>query len=286
MKDNKEIIIYLLIIFLIIIGILSTLISLKKETITIESNQKKSKKLKGDITKIKYFNEEYINRYIKYQNKYKNLSLEEIVTRVNIGIDKKEYKYIKESPYKNKNYILINKYIYLNKDYVPENLEYLDRSYARENMMLVKSAKNNLEKMIADAKKENITIRVMSSYRSYYYQVNLYNNYVKEDGKLKADTYSARPGFSEHQTGLCIDIDDNKLNYTDFEKTQSYKWMQNNSYKYGFIERYPKNKEEITKYQYESWHYRYVGKKIAKYIKKHNITLDEYYVKFIENQEE
>ena len=123
----------------------------------------------------------------------------------------------------------------------------------------------------------------MSSYRSYDYQVNLYNNYVKSDGKDAADTYSARPGFSEHQTGLAVDIYNKELPYTSFEETKEFEWMQKNAYKYGFILRFPKDKVNITGYQYEAWHYRYVGKKAAKYIHDHNITLEEYYIKKVEN---
>ena len=135
--------------------------------------------------------------------------------------------------------------------------------------------------MYYDAKKEGYNIRIMSSYRSYNYQEKLYNNYKNKEGKEEADKYSARPGFSEHQTGLCVDIDDKNLNYEDFYKSSSYEWMINNSYKYGFILRYPKDKENITGYIYESWHYRYVGIDIAKYIHDNNITFDEYYSKYI-----
>ena len=138
--------------------------------------------------------------------------------------------------------------------------------------------------MFKAAQKDNIKIRVMSSYRDYLYQIKLYNKYKTEDKEENVDKYSARPGYSEHQTGLCVDIDDTVLPYDSFENSKSYKWMQNNSYKYGFIERYPKGKEDITGYSYEAWHYRYVGKKIAKYIHDYNITFDEYYVKFIEKK--
>ena len=231
-------------------------------------------------------NELNIDRYLKYQEKNKNLSLEDIVTQVNIGLDKKPYSKTNKSPYLNKTYILTNKYTYLEKDYTPDELEYLDTSYSRNGMMLVNDAKKSLEKMIQAANLDGIKIRVISSYRSYEYQEELYNKYKEQDGTKLADTYSARPGFSEHQTGLCIDIDDTILDYNNFHKSKSYIWMQNNAHLFGFIERYPKGKEDITLYTYESWHYRYVGKKIANYIKKHNITFDEYYVRFIENKEE
>lgn len=231
--------------------------------------------------KLDYYNYDNEKRYQNFSKLFPNLSKEEIITRVNIGLDQKPYTNTKESPYLNKDYILVNKYTYLPETYVPNNLEDLDISYARSGMKLVKNAKNMLEKMITEAKNDGYIIRIISSYRSYSYQNKLYNEYVQTDGSENADTYSARPGFSEHQTGLCVDVDDGKTLYTSFEQSPSFIWMQKNSYKYGFILRYPKGKEDITMYTYEAWHYRYVGKKIAEYIHEHNITLDEYYVKFI-----
>ena len=117
----------------------------------------------------------------------------------------------------------------------------------------------------------------MSSYRSYQYQYNLYNRYVNTDGIEAADTYSARPGYSEHQTGLAVDVYNGKEDFTNFEKTKEYNWMQDNAYKFGFILRFPKDKVLETGYQYESWHYRYVGKEIAKYIHDNNLCFEEYY---------
>ena len=146
-------------------------------------------------------------------------------------------------------------------------------------MQLVDIAKEAFESMSDDAKKEGMNIIAMSSYRSYDYQVNLYNNYVKTDGKEAADTYSARPGYSEHQTGLAVDVYNLELPYTSFEKTEEFNWMQENAHKYGFILRFPKDKVDITGYQYEAWHYRYVGKEVAKYIHNHNMTLEEYIAK-------
>ena len=109
--------------------------------------------------------------------------------------------------------------------------------------------------------------------------MNLYDNYVATDGKEAADTYSARAGYSEHQTGLAVDIYNKVLPYTSFEETEEFTWMQENAYKYGFILRFPKDKTNITGYQYESWHYRYVGKEVAKEIHENNLTLEEYLAK-------
>ncbi len=278
MVNMKNILIYISIVLLLLAGIILG-VNKNKKTIPKEDNTIISK-----MKKINYYNKMYKDRYLKYYNENKNLSLEDIITRVNLNLDKDYYTNTIKTPYQNKDYILVNKYIYMDSSYIPENLVNLDQSYSRSGMKLVKSAKNALEKMINTAREDGYTIRVMSSYRSYNYQLDLYNRYKNADGEEKADTYSARPGFSEHQTGLCIDVDDAEVNYTDFEKSTSFTWMQENAYKYGFILRYPEDKTNITGYTYESWHYRYVGKKIAKYIKKHNITFDEYYVRFIENK--
>ena len=283
----KNILTYIVIILCLTLSIFLAKNNLFNKSST-KTNKKtniiEKKKIDNKETKPDYYNKEYKERYTAYQKEFPNISFEDVVTRVNIGLDKPYYTNTKKTPYQNKDYILVNKYIYMENDYIPENLEDLDTSYSRSGMKLVKSAKDSLEKMIESAKNDGYTIRVMSSYRSYNYQVNLYNRYVNTDGKEAADTYSARPGFSEHQTGLCVDIDDSKINYTNFEKSESFKWMQENAHLYGFILRYPEDKTEITGYTYESWHYRYVGKEIATYIKKHNITFDEYYVKFIENK--
>lgn len=245
---------------------------------TISTN---TESFKEQIKKISYFKEENIDRYISYHTENKNLSPEQIVTNVNIGLDNPYYTNTKEATNLNTTIILVNKYNYLKEDYIPNNLENINEKYAKKNMLLVKEAKEAFEKMAETAAKNNLRIIAMSTYRSYEYQNNLYNNYVAQDGKEKADTYSARAGYSEHQTGLAVDIYNGVLPYTRFEETKEFIWMQENAYKYGFILRYPKDKTYETGYEYESWHYRYVGKKIAKYIKKNNITYDEYYIKKI-----
>ena len=119
----------------------------------------------------------------------------------------------------------------------------------------------------------------VSGYRSYAKQEQLYNNYVAQDGQAAADTYSARPGFSEHQTGLAVDIGDGGSCdlETCFENTAAAKWAATNAYKYGFIIRYPKGKEATTGYQYEPWHLRYLGVGEATAVYNSGKTLEEYY---------
>ena len=130
--------------------------------------------------------------------------------------------------------------------------------------------------MQSDATSLGLNIYIASGYRGYNNQNSLYNNYVSIDGKEAADKYSARPGHSEHQTGLCFDLNSVDDSFAD---TNEGKWINNNAYLYGFIIRYPKGKEEETGYQYESWHLRYVGVELAKKLYNNGdwITLEDYY---------
>ena len=236
----------------------------------------KYEKLNNINKEIDYFREENIDRYIKYKEEHPELDIKKVIINVNIGLDLKPYDDAVPATNLNKINILVNKYNYLDKNYVPDNLEKVSSTYALNNMKLVNTAKDAYEQMAKDAAKSNMKLVIMSSYRSYDYQVDLYNRYAKKDGKDKADTYSGRPGFSEHQTGLAFDVYNGKVDYTKFETTKEFNWMQENAYKYGFILRFPKDKELETGYIYESWHYRYVGQDMAKEIKESNICLEEY----------
>jgi len=220
-----------------------------------------------------FFKEEKKDEYLSYKDKT-GLSLKESIIHVNIGLNHPFYTKTKNT--KDEGILtLVNKYNYVSRDYIPSNLiEVNGLAINKETYEAYLLMKNAIEK-------ENMTIRIISAYRSYDYQNNLYNNYLKYEKQSIVDTYSARAGYSEHHTGLAIDIDNNKLNYNKFYMTKEFIWMQENAYKYGFILRYPKGKENITGYSYEPWHYRYVGKKIAEYIKKHNSTYEEYYYEFI-----
>ena len=131
------------------------------------------------------------------------------------------------------------------------------------------------DQMVSDAKAyAQLELKSVSDFRSYETQEQLYKNYCNRDGQAAADTYSARPGHSEHQTGLAIDIN---CAGSGFDNTPEAKWLAENCWKYGFILRYPKGKENITGYQYESWHIRYVGKDWAKKITDSGLTMEEYF---------
>jgi D-alanyl-D-alanine carboxypeptidase len=180
---------------------------------------------------------------------------------------------------------LVNKVFQLPGDYEPDDLTRPDVTFAFgdqdiEKSYLRKEAADALEKMFQAAKKDGITLYASSGYRSYDRQEAIFQNEINKVGESKASEVVAVPGNSEHQTGLAMDITSQSVQLAlseEFGETKEGKWLQKNAHKYGFILRYPKGREKITGYDYEPWHFRYVGKKAAKVIYEHGWTLEEYF---------
>ena len=171
--------------------------------------------------------------------------------------------------------IIVNKTYSLPKDFRPTDpYSNTDKDWAIE--MIDKTATNAFKSMQSDAQAIGLNIYIASGFRGYNSQERIYNSYVAKDGRDAADTYSARPGYSEHQSGLCFDL--NSVN-DSFAATNEGKWVNDNAHLYGFVIRFPKGKEDKTGYQYESWHLRYVGKDLAKKLYNNGdwISLEEYY---------
>ena len=212
---------------------------------------------------------------MKVISKYDNIEKE-----INITISEKPKETIKEEPIEEVKEI--KKYQVTNVDGITyvDGIMIVNKTYSLPSDYnpggLTDEFMNAFYEMQAAARLDNIELFIASGFRSYDYQVGLYNKYVEEDGVDAADRYSARPGYSEHQTGLAADIN---AADSSFDDTPEALWMDQNCYKYGFIIRFPKGKEEYTGYKYESWHLRYVGKDIA--LKIHNagenVSLEEYY---------
>ena len=228
----------------------------------------------SDYLKYDYAKLMNLERYIAYKNT-NGVSYEEAVTYVNIGLDKEfysDYKEISEFSLT----MLVNKYNKLSSDFVPNNLVKFEKEYCSsecpmDNEEVVKA----FYEMAKAIREENLTIYVNSGYRSYQDQEKIYNEYTK----LYGENYDvAHAGFSEHQTGLTVDIG---VKGGTFKGSKEEAWLKKNSYKYGFILRYDSGKVKITGYN-EPWHFRYVGKEIAKDIYEKGITFDEYYVKYLE----
>ncbi|MEI6237834.1 MAG: M15 family metallopeptidase [Candidatus Saccharibacteria bacterium] len=170
--------------------------------------------------------------------------------------------------------VVVNKKHQLPSNYSPPDL------VSVPNGLLRSDAAKAYSQISADAAANGFTINVISSYRSYQTQVSTYNGFAARDGQALADTYSARPGHSEHQTGLAVDIGISGGNcslQSCFGDTAVGQWLAANGAKYGFIVRYPKGKDAITGYQYEPWHLRYLGTEIARAVEATGKTLDEFY---------
>ena len=256
-----------------------------------------------------YFDEEEI-KYIKENNidyaeyyeylRYKNFSIYDLnqyksireinnspLEAINTVYNKYYYdEYINISPaiFLNRTYILVNKHYYLEETYKPSNLinintrniDYIIRE--NEEMLIDYDVLNELDRLILDSKNEGLNLTVFSAYRDYnkqkklYYEINNQNDYT-----------CARPGHSEHQTGLAIDISTRDTGLTNyFIQTKEYQWLTENAHKYGFIERYKSEYSDKTHYVQEPWHFRYVGKEIAGSIYLNNISLEEYIIRNIE----
>lgn len=171
-------------------------------------------------------------------------------------------------------WMIVNKQRALPANYTPVGLTNSDGSLLRPE------AATAIKQMIEEARKNGLNLRIISGYRSYQSQQSVYSNYVIEDGQTAADTYSARPGHSEHQTGLAADI--GGLNRSCdleicFGDTAEGKWLAAHANDYGFIIRYTQTKTEVTGYQYEPWHVRFVGLELAKELKGSNQTLEEFF---------
>lgn len=225
----------------------------------------------SEFYQISNFDFDKIDRYLAYQTS-QGIEMKQAVTEVNLNLDTDFYTNIETIEDPSSITALVNKFHALPADYVPEDLVSIP---SFPNLQIKDDAVDDFENLLAAAKLDNVIIIPYSTYRSYDYQEGLYNKYLQTDSQEEVDTYSARPGHSEHQTGLALDVRSSShwSNLTDSD----YEWMLNNSYKYGFIIRYPKDNSRITGYQEEPWHLRYIGIEHATKVHELGITFDEYY---------
>lgn len=188
--------------------------------------------------------------------------------------------------------VLVNKNYQLSPDYVPNDLvlPQVQMITASENNYLRQEAATALEEMFQAASTDDIELYARSGYRSYQTQTYLYENYVASSGQEQADTYSARPGHSEHQTGLAVDVTSTSVGFQlddQFDLSPEGEWITHHAHEYGFIIRFQKGKETLTGFQYEPWHLRYVGKEVAQEITENNWLLEDYLLmngKFLHEQ--
>lgn len=235
----------------------------------------------SNYLKYDYAKTRNIDRYLAYYKETRE-SYDNVVTYVNIGLDKEYYKDAKINDSYSTD-MLINKYSGVSESFEPSHLKKIPSEYCKnkeEDSYLTKEALTVYMEMQSAAQAEGYDLLVNSAYRSYQDQEEVYKTYYNLYGENYVRKYAAKPGFSEHQSGLSLDVASSHSNI--FEESKEFTWMKENAYKYGFVLRFPKNKEIVTGFRYEAWHYRYVGKDIAKYMYENNLTFDEYHARFID----
>ena len=178
--------------------------------------------------------------------------------------------------------ILVNKENPIDRDHKPDDLEKI-RYYAPDRSETTRymrsEAADAFHRLVESAAMEGVELKMTTAYRSYDFQKILYDGYVDREGEEAANKFSAKPGQSEHQTGLSADVSSPSVDYqlsNDYGRTAEGKWLADNAHRFGFIIRFPAGKETITGYQYEPWHVRYVGLTAAKEIHEQNLTLEEF----------
>lgn len=188
-----------------------------------------------------------------------------------------------DKPQQNQEFLLlVNKTHPIDENYKPDDLtpiQYFASDRDAASRFMRKEPAEQFHKLVEAAKEEGHEIVMTTAYRSYGFQSVLYNNYVQQHGEAEANKFSAKPGQSEHQTGLCTDVASPSVNYqltTDYGDAPEGKWLAEHAHEFGFIIRFPLGKEEVTGYQYEPWHIRYVGQPAADEIYEQGITLEEY----------
>lgn len=251
----------------------------KKNIKKLETNDKID--YMSTLVNEKYFIDDNLDKYLDFYRENSKKSFSDVVAIVNVGATKDWYEDIKETDISKGSLILVNKFNALTESYDPGNIKKFSATYAYGEVSAEETTYNAFIEMAKAAKKDGITLILTSGYRSNAKQKKIYDDMKNTKGEKYADEYAARPGSSEHETGLSLDI----LTYggltETFKDTPTYAWLASHASEYGFIERYPEGKEYLTGYAAESWHYRYVGIETAKKIAEEGITFDEYYAFYL-----
>lgn len=229
-----------------------------------------------------YFLEENLERYLRYHEKNPLMSFHTVVVHVNIGLDFPFYENVRVIDDPHSLTVLVNKYRKLPEGFVPELIPLdpaLCVSWAGIQRLRPEAAEA-FARMHRAAQQRGLSIQAVSTYRSISHQTSIWNNAVA-GGRSIADTdrFIARPGHSEHHTGLAVDVIRTDIQVMN---TREYPWYRDNAHLFGFIIRYPENKESITGYGFEPWHLRYLGVDLATAVYESGLTFDEFYVTMLE----
>jgi len=229
-----------------------------------------------------HFLEINAQRYEDYQNNNPDIPLDIVISHVNVNIDKVEYSDIEPAINPGEITVLVNKNFALSSDWEPDNFVDIGGGH-----LMHSDAAGQFIKMREAMSEDGLSLTIVITYRSYSSQRNHYNNAVARNGRVNADAGFARPGHSEHQLGLSVDVlhkahDGGLMMNQGFDGSRQHSWLIENAYKYGFILRYPKGFRSISGFMYEPWHWRYVGVPIATVMHEKEIILyEEFYGRYL-----
>ena len=235
-------------------------------------------KAKYADSQIPFFDIENVERYAQYGANHPDMAADEVVWRVNNHLDKEKYGFDVLVEDCHSLYVLVNKYFKLPDDFCPKDLVDVDGILMRSDAALA------FTQMRDKAKAEGFSINAVNAYRSLEEQQNMYDYFCSTQSPELADASCARPGYSEHHTGLAIDIEGSIPGGRNIHKTPEAAWVRKNCYQYGFIVRYLPETVEITGSMAEPWHLRYVGKEVSRDMREKNInTFEEYRERFLKS---
>ena len=232
------------------------------------------------LAKLPHYDETRAERYLTC-GAGGSWTLEQVLRIVNTDNDLPRFTSAADANLEDGNLILVNKYSRLASDYVPDDLVTVEPAYS--NFGKLKSEAESAFCELVEAMWNETGLRLVnaSPYRSYQTQKNLYARYRTQYSEAATDRFSARAGYSEHQTGLALDVIAPGGTLNSFKNTKQFQWMRDNAHRFGFILRYGDGMEYITGYKFEPWHYRYVGTEAAAFIYENDLTFEEYYAYYV-----
>lgn len=273
---------YFLIIAGLILAIIITLVLYPKDTAKKEPTPKK---VTNEYASVDYYNSDYLEKYQAYKTQHSDLSISDIVTHVNMHIDSPFYEDIIPQDKPDDLNTIVNKVYKLDSSYAPSDLVNINDdfsgqyAYSYRNHQARQVVYNDFVALRNACKEKGFELYVVSGYRSYAWQEEIYNHNAEVYSVEETDKTVSRPGHSEHTLGLGMDVALDSYKFQEIENHPQYQWFLSQLADYGFILRYPEGKESLTGYTYEQWHIRYLGKDLAKKVVKSGLTYDEYYAR-------
>ena len=234
-----------------------------------------------ELMEEKYFIFSKLNEYLEYKDKYKKKTYNEIVQTVNVEMHIDWLDNQKETDISKKELMIVNRIYGLNESYVPEDLVDVPVKYAYAGKKLSNSVLQEVIKLVEEGKKSNFNFVVSDGYRSYEDQKKMYDSYADSIGVSETDEFVARPGHSEHQSGLLLELKPYNKIISDVSTNEEYLWLRENAHRFGFIFRYNKEHEKLTGFSSFTWKIRYVGVEAATTIYNEGICFEEYYAYFV-----